>query len=102
MTIIERVAARLGFYRAPPAELVVFRSHESARDAGFRNSRLPEHPEVHGWWPGLGPAGLMGRPYKRVTIPRDMAYYETGEGYLVEILRRRQMTWGHRAIWVEL
>lgn len=104
MTLIERIAARLGFERPRPqmTELVVFASYEDAREAGFNGSRHRDHPHIAAWWPGQGIRGLAMRPFERVTIPHHMTHkIVPGEGRLVDILRARQRVFD-RPVWIVL
>lgn len=103
--LIDRIAAKLGFERPRPpmTELVVFRTHQDAREAGFRGDRHPKYPHIKAWWPGAGIRGLAMRPFQRVTIPRGMdAVQVSGEGRLWDILRARQRVYGDDTVWIEV
>jgi hypothetical protein len=102
MTLIERLAFRLGFARATPPEIIIFPSAERAMEQGFRGARHPGLPHVRAWWPGAGVAGLLARPIQRVTISRGMRFQSTAEGKLVDLLRARQRAFGDSAMWIEL
>ncbi|MBD8548038.1 hypothetical protein [Sphingomonas sp. CFBP 8760] len=102
MTVIERIAYRLGFARATPPEIIIFPSAEHAMEQGFRGARHPSLPHVRAWWPGAGVAGILGRPIQRVTISRDMRFHSTAEGKVVDLLRARQRAFGDLAMWIEL
>jgi hypothetical protein len=106
VNLVDRIAARLGFYRQPRlevvTELIVFDSRAAAQEAGFLGSQHTEHPYLQAWWPGLGMRGLAARPWQRVTISHRMTGYSTSEGTLAPILRARQRSWGNRAMWIVL
>jgi hypothetical protein len=104
--LVDRIAARLGFYRQSRldivTELIVFDSRAHAEDAGFLGTQHTEHRHLQAWWPGLGMRGLATRPWQRVTISHRMTGYSTSEGTLAPILRARQRSWGDRAMWIVL
>lgn len=102
MKIIERLAARIGFYRRPPTELIVFYSQADANRAGFVGQHHPVHSHLQAWWPALDVRGLRARPVQRITVTRDMLFHRTSEGRLIDILRARQATFADQAIWISL
>lgn len=104
MTLIERIADRLGFIRPEPmmTEIIVFSSREAAREAGFRGWQHPDAPHISAYWPGANMQALAARPFRRVTISERMLRHKTEEGYLVAILRARQAVFGPDAVWIVL
>ena len=102
MRLIERLAARLGFYRRPPSELIVFFSQVDADRAGFVGQHHPAYSHLQAWWPELGVRGLCARPVQRITVSRDMLHCRTNEGRLIDLLRARQKVFGDQAMWVSL
>ncbi|MEG3175858.1 hypothetical protein U1872_06420 [Sphingomonas sp. RB3P16] len=83
-------------------ELVVVRNRAAAMAAGFdEHGRHPVNRDLTAWWPDCGMAGLSCRPLQRVTIDRCVSD-RTPEGSLRMILRKRQMTYGPSAVFMEI
>ncbi|WP_267433822.1 hypothetical protein [Sphingomonas sp. GM_Shp_1] len=100
--LIDRIAARFGFRRSLPPELIVFYCETDARRAGFVGQRHPDLPHLQAWWPALDVRGLRVRPVQRITVARDMLFTRTSEGRLGDLLRARQAAFGPNAVWIEL
>lgn len=52
-------------------ELIVFRSGEAARYAGFGLAAHPQDERLHAWWPALDIDRLRGREFARITLASD-------------------------------
>lgn len=100
--LIERLAARIGFYRQPPSELIIFYCQADANRAGFVGQQHPVHLHLQAWWPALDVRGLRARPVQRITVTRDMLHHRTSEGRLIDLLRARQARFANQAIWISL
>lgn len=85
----------------PPPELIVCRSESQRR---FVSRQIGDRPNVKVVGPKPGPSDVCGSAFMRITICEgvDLDYIVGGEGPLGTISRKRQMTRGVRAVFLEL
>lgn len=79
-------------------ELVVVHHSKHARYLGFDDrGRHPQADHLRVWWPSMGADDLRGRVIQRVTVAEGVRL----DGYAVEIIKSRMVTFGRQAIWMQ-
>ena len=80
--------------------LTVFANRREAECAGFRGRHHRANEHVQAWWPQLGEVALVRLPIEAVFVTRRASESLTTEH--AQLLRKRQATFGERAVWIEL